>query len=183
MKWKVVILAGCALIAFGGVAKATGVIAGEGASPSQKEEERAKVERLTLKLQGSSDLAQSRGTRGPRGRRGPKGPQGAPGAKGATGATGPAGPTGPAGTFGSVTEVKGPTTFLAGFGAGAVGISTATCPANTTLVGGGWRGGGISATVSWNGPTGEAPNQWGVLMTNDEEVGTSFSAFALCATH
>ena len=169
-----------ALLAVGGVAQATGLLGGsntpEGAAASGKEQ------LLLAKLEGTSvaSLADSgqRGARGPKGRRGPKGARGPAGPKGATGAIGPAGPQG---AFASISTVKGPTVFLTSLGAGAVGSSSATCPAGTTLIGGGWQGGGISATVAYDAPTGVA-NTWGVLMTNDDEVSTSFNAVAQCAT-
>jgi len=181
MRWKIILLAGCAFIAFGGVAEATGMFSNS--------EDPAAAQRQALllqKLEGRSvgELADSgparRGPKGPRGRRGPKGPKGEKGAIGPKGATGATGATGPAGAFATITKVNGPTAFLGAFGAGAVGSSVATCPAGTALISGGWQGGGISATVSFDAPSGT--NAWGVLMTNDEEVSTSFFAIAMCAT-
>lgn len=182
----VVILTGCALLlAFGGVAQATGLLGGSNTPEGSAASHRQRI--LLAKLEGLTvaELADSgsRGPRGPKGRQGPKGargPAGPQGPKGATGATGATGPAGPQGAFSSVTTVKGPTTLLGAFGSGAVGSSSAACPAGTTLIGGGWQGGGISATVSWDAPS--APNTWAVLMTNDDEVSTSFYAVAQCAT-
>jgi hypothetical protein len=186
MRYRLIaVLAVLALAAFGGVAHATDLLGGS--NTPEGAEAAAKEQVLLAKLEGHdvAQLADSgrRGPRGPKGRRGAagaRGPVGPQGPKGATGPAGPVGATGPAGAFASISTVKGPTTFLAAFGAGAVGISTATCPAGTTLIGGGWQGGGIAATVSWNGPSNA--NQWSVLMTNDDEVSTTFSAVAVCAT-
>jgi hypothetical protein len=182
MKWKIAILTGCALLAFGGVAQATGLFS-DSKDPAAAQRQASLLEKLESRSAGVGELADSgqRGPRGPKGRRGPKGPQGPKGATGATGPKGATGATGAAGAFATISTVKGPTVFLSGFGAGAVGSSSATCPVGTQVIGGGWQGGGISATVSYNAPTG-VPNTWGVLMTNDEETGTSFNAVATCAT-
>jgi hypothetical protein len=188
MKWKIVVLAGCALVALGGVAKATGVVEG-GKAPGETAalvKEQLLVERFESHASAGASTYSStlRGPRGPKGRRGPKGPrgpQGALGPKGATGVTGATGPAGPAGAFATITTVKGATTFLTGSGAGSVGSSSVTCPAGTSLISGGWQGGGLSETVAWNAPTGAA-NTWGVIMINDEETSTTFNSVALCAT-
>jgi Collagen triple helix repeat (20 copies) len=189
MKWKIVVLAGCALLALGGVAKATGIVAEGGKSPGESAaltKEQLLVERFESQVPvgPATYSATLKGPRGPKGRRGAKGergPQGALGPKGATGATGATGLTGPAGAFSTITTVKGPTVFLSALGGGAVGSSSAACPAGSSLISGGWQGGGISATVAWNAPTSTAGN-WGVIMINDDEVSTTFNAVAVCAT-
>ena len=178
MRWRLVFMVGCALLALGGVAKATGV-ADSGPSVSTKEAAMAKVERLQAQIESrlAPDIAQSgRGRRGPKGRRGARGPQGAVGPKGATG------PAGAKGTFGSITSVKGPSVILGPFGTGtSVGIAEAICPAGTTLIGGGWQGGTIETTVSYTAPGG--PNTWAVIATNLSELFTAnFNAVAMCAT-
>lgn len=177
-RWQLVPLICCMLAAFGGVAEATGLV-DNGKSPRNAEAAN-REQQLVEKIEGRSiaQLADSGpGRRGPRGPKGRRGPKGARGPQGATGATGPAGPQG---AFGTVSSVKGPTVALAGFGPGAVGSSSAVCPAGTTMIGGGWQGGGISATVGYNAPGG--PNTWSVIITNDEESSTSFNAVAMCAT-
>jgi len=77
-------------------------------------------------------VAGPKGDTGPAGPQGSQGPQGAPGATGATGPkgdTGPAGPAGPAGRASEPTIVSETGNQLA----------TATCPAGTTIVGGGGK--------------------------------------------
>jgi hypothetical protein len=111
-------------------------------------------------------------------RRAKRGPRGAKGPRGLQGATGPAGPQGPAG-FNLITTVKGPTVFLAPFPEkGAVGTSTASCPAGTRVISGGWQGLGILATVGYSAGAGGI---WSVIATNNDEFeGMSFNAFAVC---
>jgi hypothetical protein len=185
MRWKIVLLAGCALIALGGVAKATG-IGGDGSGTPSGAAAAARVETLVAKIEGnSSDLALSRGARGPRGPKGSKGargPAGPQGSKGGTGATGATGPAGPKGAFSSIITVKGPTAFIGPFesGAAAVGSSAAICPAGSTLISGGFQSNSILQTVGYDAP-GPA-NGWGVIITNNDERTTSFNAVANCAT-
>lgn len=63
---------------------------------------------------------------------------------------------------------------------GAVGTSVANCPAGTSVIGGGWQGGGILATIGYNAGSVSA---WSVIMTNNNEFnGTSFNAIAMCAS-
>jgi hypothetical protein len=175
MRWRLVILTGCALIGLGGVAKATGIVDG-GPTVSLQEALEAKATRLQAKIEGiSPDVLQSHGIRGPRGRRGARGPAGPKGASGATGAAGPKG------TFGSVTLVKGAPVILGPFTSpSAVGSAEAACPAGTTLVGGGYQGGTIEFSVSWDAPT---ANSWAVIATNNSELfSATLYADALCAT-
>jgi hypothetical protein len=76
---------------------------------------------------------------------GPQGPQGPVGPQGPEGPQGPQGPQGPAGNAGTpaVGEYDGPAGNLT-----PSGYSVATCPAGTTLVGGGFIINGGAATVS-----------------------------------
>jgi hypothetical protein len=131
-------------------------------------QERRVVERLSG---GPSEISARLAKRGPRGPRGHRGAQGPPG---------PTGPQGPAG-FNSITTVKGPTVFLAPFPEnGAVGTSTASCPAGTRVISGGWQGLGILATVGYSAGAGGI---WSVIATNNDEFeGTSFNAFAVCVS-
>jgi hypothetical protein len=112
----------------------------------------ARAAHLENKLEaqaGGSASISKRGKRGPRGPRGPKGPQGPAGAKG---------------TFGSVTAVDGPSVTLCSSTAScAVQGASAPCPVGTTVVGGGWKGGGIETFFSFSAPVG---NSWDLIMVN-----------------
>jgi hypothetical protein len=116
------------------------------------------------------------------------GRQGSLGPTGPQGPTGPPGPAGAAGGFNpaSVSYVSGTPVTLCPFEGGpscAVGSSTATCPAGTVVVGGGWDGLSsppISATVGYNKPIGST--QWEVTMVNDAPIGATFAAVAVCAS-
>ena len=150
-----------------------------GGKPESNPPSGAKEEEIPKETPKKEGPRGKQGAKG--GKRGPRGPKGAAGAPGATGTPGATGPAGPKGAFSSVTTVGGPGVALAKFPqSGAVGSSTATCPPGTTLIGGGWQGGGISATVSFNSGSGSS---WSVVMTNDNEESTaSFFATAFCAS-
>jgi len=171
MKLKLIAVVAVAVLAFAGVAKASGLFDQD----SQRISALRAVERAAL--QGDSGASASRvlrGPKGPRGIRGPKGPKGAAGAKGATGVPGPAG------TFGTVTQVIGPRTTLCGSEfTCSIGSAHAECPPGTRVVGGGF--GGLY--------TGEdffsfaAGNGWSVGAANWSEIPlTNFYATAMCAS-
>lgn len=186
MRWKAVAFVGLTLLACAGVAQATGVFKGSPAEITLKEREQELVERaeqarpvaVAARVRGPRGPRGPRGFHGPRGPRGSQGPVGATGAKGATGATGP---TGPKGSFSSITRVKGNTVFMAPFPElGAVGSSTASCPAGMTAISGGWTGLGIVATVSFNSGAG---GSWSVIAVNNDELeGTKLTAEATCVS-
>jgi hypothetical protein len=81
--------------------------------------------------------------RGPRGLRGPSGPRGLQGTRGPAGAEGPPGPEGPQGLQGppgpSDSQVTAPVSATTPISApqGTVASATATCPAGTSIMGGG----------------------------------------------
>ena len=182
MRWRLVILTGCALIALGGVAKATGVIDGPGSRPTFEKEE-AVLAKIEGREAGISQELKTRGARGPKGAKGAKGatgPAGPKGATGATGATGPAGAAGPAGTIAAVQVVRGPQIPICGWEAGACSVSSSsvTCPAGTILVSGGYSGAGVRAFINEPG----AGQVWVVGVTNENSLASSFHATALCGT-
>lgn len=179
MRLKVVVLSCLALLAVGGVAKASGLLEHEDARLDGIQQ-RAQTLEDGLRTSDAGTASQSR--QGPRGLRGPRGLKGEKGAKGPTGATGATGAAGPKGTFGAITSVSSPPAFLCAFesGACAVGSARAECPPGTTLVGGGYSGAGIVTTVTYNAPSG---NGWGIVAVNLDEVSVSgLRALAQCAS-
>lgn len=105
-------------------------------------------------------------------RRGPQGPAGPQGKQG---------PQGPEGNFGNVEIVNGPKVLLGADGSGDdVKLAEADCPSGTTLVGGGYSGGTIDMTVSYDAPAG---NSWGVIAINwSSSASNDFQAHAICAS-
>jgi hypothetical protein len=115
------------------------------------------------------------------------GPTGPTGNTGPTGPTGDTGPTGPTGTsFGTVTTViLGPTTSdgtVSGIGA------TASCPANTVLLGGGYAASDDRLTVISSQPVDPGSfgsGGWAVFGTSPGNTlvpsGVSITAYARCA--
>lgn len=155
-----------------GVAVAVGA---QAASPQEKagDADRAAfqaravhLEHMLKKRSEPTASISKKARRGPRGRRGPQGAKGAPG------------PVGPKGTFGSVTPVDGPPVSLCDFDAScAVQTASAPCPPGTTVVGGGWKGGGIETIVAFSAPVG---NGWNVIAVNFYGS-QSLNAVAMCA--
>lgn len=133
-----------------------------------------------------------RGPRGPRGRQGPPGPQGVQGPQGfqgPQGVQGPPGSQGPAGpgfTSAAVQRVDGNQLTLCGVSGGsscAVGASTATCPAGTIAISGGWVG-VFLGSVSYNARflNADGSSGWTILASNTTPVGgQTISAVAYCS--
>jgi hypothetical protein len=161
MKLKLMAAVATGALVFAGVAQAAGLF--EGSSPQSKLMQREKAMVRALH-QGANDSVR-RAPRGPKGPRGPRGPQGV---------------AGPAGAFSKITTVQGPSRLLGQApSAASIALSTASCPPGYQVIGGGWQGGGISATVSYNAPGG---GSWSVIMTNNDEVtAVIFNAVAVCA--
>jgi hypothetical protein len=121
----------------------------------------ARAAQLEAKFDARSAASASASRRGPRG---PKGKRGAKGARGPQGPKGATGPAGPQGTFGAVTPVDGPSVTLCSEAAScAVQGATASCPPGTTVVGGGWKGGGIETFFTFSAPVG---NSWSIIAVN-----------------
>jgi Collagen triple helix repeat (20 copies) len=179
MKLKAVVLAGLAVLALAGVAKAAGMIGGHSNPAYDVVEEKTK--RLEAKLEAQGDQGATASLARP-GRRGPRGPKGARGLRGPKGATGATGPAGPKGTFGAVTSYASAPVLLCSFEAGscAVGSTKIECPPGTILTGGGYTGAGMVTTVTWSAPVG---NSWGVIAVNLDEVPVAgLKAVADCAS-
>ena len=113
------------------------------------------------------------GPQGPKGDSGPQGPTGDPGPQGSKGDKGDPGATKVTKRDGALGAVAGP-----GFGS----VSTASCAAGETLVGGGV---GFANNTGKPEVAKSAPNnngQWEVAVRNDGPSGTLQAvAFALCA--
>jgi hypothetical protein len=167
---KVMLLSCLALLAVGGIAKASGLI---GHEDKRLDEVAQRTQTLEQGLRQNNGATASRVRRGPRGPRGPQGPKGATGATGAPGAKG---------SFAAIVSVASAPTFLCSFESGscAVGSARAECPPGTTLVGGGYTGAGIVTTVTYDAPSG---NGWGIVAANLDEVPvTSLRAVAQCGS-
>jgi hypothetical protein len=101
----------------------------------------------------------------------PRGRQGDPGDPGNPGPPGIA-------TVGSVSGPAGPMCMQSG-GACQVGSSTATCPAGSVVVGGGWTSDSVTVTVPFAARTGGTT--YGVIGINYDSAGRSITAQAICA--
>jgi len=166
------------VVAIAGVAIAIAVAVGaqaETSSPNRALDVAAvgaRVERIESRFTDRSDGGASLSSvhRGPRGKRGPRGPKGA---------AGPQGPAGPQGTFGTVTSIEGPGVTLCDTAAScAVQGASASCPPGTTVVGGGWKGGGIETFIPFSASVG---NAWNIIAVN--YFGTpTIHAVAMCAS-
>jgi len=101
----------------------------------------------------------------------------------------PRGPQGPAGDTGdqgppgisTVGSVGGPAGPMCANGGGAcqVGSSTATCPAGSVVVGGGWTSDSVTVTVPFAARTGGTT--YGVIGINYDSADRSITAQAICA--
>jgi hypothetical protein len=125
--------------------------------------------------------------------RGPRGPRGLQGTRGPAGAEGPAGPEGPQGLQGppgpSDSQVTAPVSATTPINApqGTVASATATCPAGTSIL-----GGGITVTTSVPNQLGRAvprenypsaPNAWtGSIVITSGLVGSTatIAVYAVC---
>ncbi len=129
---------------------------------------------------GPAGPAGAAGPAGPAGAQGPAGPEGPEGEQGPEGPAGPQGPAGPEGDPGEVIP-----TFLetetGEADAGETGTETATCPATSTLT-----GGGVSVaddlldevTVLESAPNGA--NGWTGTVRNTSGETVSFTVDAIC---
>lgn len=168
MRWKTAVLGCLALLALGGIAKASGVLGHDDVKLDAIEQRTQMLERGLTK--SGAATASRRGLRGPRGPKGPKGAQG------------PAGAAGPKGTFNAVASVSSGPLFLCAFQTGscAVGSVRVECPPGSTLIGGGYTGAGIVTTVTYNAPSG---NGWGIVAANLDEVSVAgLRAVAQCGS-
>jgi hypothetical protein len=113
-----------------------------------------------------------RGISGPRGAAGPAGPTGPVGAVGAAGAPGSF-------TTTNVVEETGTLVTMcpAGDGPCSTGGSSALCPAGAVVLGGGWSGPVVDASVGFNDPVGSG-TAWDVVMTNDAAISQSFTPYS-----
>jgi hypothetical protein len=114
-----------------------------------------------------------------RGQRGPAGQTGATGPAGATGASGPQGPSGPAGTAGiaQVTSVLSTPTTIPG---NSVDTAVATCPAGSTVVGGGFvvSNTAVRAVTAYR----DSPTTYTVMGANTSASSNTITAQAICAS-
>ena len=101
----------------------------------------------------------------------PRGRQGDPGDPGDPGPPGIA-------TVGSISGSAGPMCMQSG-GACQVGSSTATCPAGSVVVGGGWTSDSVTVTVPFAARTGGTT--YGVIGINYDPADRSITAQAICA--
>jgi hypothetical protein len=100
--------------------------------------------------------------------RGRQGPAGSPGDQGPPGVA----------TVGSVSGPAGP--MCANGGAACqVGSSTATCPAGSVIVGGGWTSDSVTVSVPFAARTGGTT--YGVIGINYDPAARSITAQAICA--
>src|SRR5882724_1021920 len=97
--------------------------------------------------------------------------------RGRQGDPGDPGPPGIA-TVGSVSGPAGPMCMQSG-GACQVGSSTATCPAGSVVVGGGWTSDSVTVTVPFAARTGGTT--YGVIGINYDPADRSITAQAICA--
>lgn len=122
--------------------------------------------------------AQLKGHAGPRGQDGSDGPtgqQGLAGAPGSPGAPGVAGGFNPA----KITYVTGPTIALGVYpDPSYTQTATATCPAGTKVLGGGYF-------ASINDPAASLPaidgSSWHAILQNQSSIPTTANAYAVCA--
>ena len=103
-----------------------------------------------------------------KGNRGPQGPQGPGGAQGIQGVAGGFDPA-------KVTYVTGPTRS---FAPGEIEFVTATCPAGTKLLGGGYFSNIMHVAASKTYGDGQT---WSVMINNDNSFSIDANAHAICA--
>lgn len=107
---------------------------------------------------------------------GPPGQDGAPGPPGAAGAPGPAG-------ISRIISGDGPAAGQCGNGGGAcqVASATATCPAGSIAIGGGFAASTPDNVVAW-AKRGPSPAQYSIIATNFWPSGASVVAHVVCAS-
>ena len=106
-----------------------------------------------------------RGRRGPRGFKGPAGPAGAPGAAGLT----------------RIASADGPVAFQCSTGGGGcqVALSTATCPAGSFAVGGGFNASTPNNVVAY---AKRGVSTYAVIATNYSSTSATLTAQVVCAS-
>jgi len=120
---------------------------------------------------------------------GPAGPQGPAGPEGPQGPTGPEGPAGPQGVVANTTIVTGTAalTTVAPLVGETSGVSTATCPAGTRLLGGGANlaqgpAAGVRAAVSASYPSSATTWSATAVVTLTGSGAASITAYAVCGS-
>jgi len=120
---------------------------------------------------------------------GPAGPQGPAGPEGPQGPTGPEGPAGPQGVVANTTIVTGTAalTAVAPLVGETSGVSTATCPAGTRLLGGGANvaqgpAAGVRAAVSASYPSSATTWSATAVVTLTGSGAASITAYAVCGS-
>ena len=137
-------------------------------------------------LQGEDGATGPAGPQGPAGREGPQGPAGP---EGPQGPTGPEGPAGPQGVVANTTIVTGTAalTAVAPLVGETSGVSTATCPAGTRLLGGGANlaqgpAAGVRAAVSASYPSSATTWSATAVVTLTGSGAASITAYAVCGS-
>jgi hypothetical protein len=132
---------------------------GQAATKAARQTARAAGHTIGL---GPAKAQPLRGPRGPRGKRGPRGP---------------AGPAGIA----ALTALDGPAVPQCAYGSGGceVASSTATCPAGTYVVGGGFQGSTPGDTIVYARRV--STSAYGVIAVNFWDTPATISAQAICA--
>lgn len=143
------------LMAMTGTATAAGILIGS-----------AQIKDRSIRLVdlNRSTVTALRGARGKQGPQGPAGPAGSPG------------PSGPAGGFdpSKVSYVTGPTVSVPG---GQIGGASASCPAGTKVIGGGFF---VNLTNVGGSTNNIAGTSWVVGMINRNLVPVDINATAVC---
>jgi hypothetical protein len=102
------------------------------------------------------------------------------GQRGPQGIAGPAGTAGPAGLPGGFDPAK--VSYVTGstvtFAPGEIGFAHATCPAGTTVIGGGYYA--SIASVAADKTYGDG-RTWSALINNDTSISVDVNAHAVCA--
>lgn len=163
----------------------TALIASSGTAVAGKLVTSKKIKDGTIQLKDISNKAKGalQGSTGPAGAPGPAGTDGAPGTPGTDGAPGPAGPAGPI-SLKYVIAADVPTAAAGQF------TSLATCPAGTSVTGGGFYSSSPTAGVmqaNSSFPVDDASdadsipnNGWRVYIDVADAVAHTLRAYAIC---